>query len=195
MIFTASEGYSLSSAPVLGSPDNQVGLQREAPGALLLGGRQHKEVIVSASPSVSSPESRFFALQIIRFALMVSVIVYGVVTTMLSQTSSREAMENEDLVWMLQLAAGLLFIAGFLVYRRIAPSLSTEQSSEERIKKAFPQFIISWALFEGIAVMGFMLSFLSNNPAIYYTYGGLALIAILAHPPRRTLLIPPTPRG
>ena len=148
-----------------------------------------------ASSSNPSPESRVFLLQIIRFALMVSVILYGVIITMLAEQNSREPLENEDLVWMLQLAAGLLFIAGFLVYRRIAPSLSAEQSSEDRIKKALPQFIVSWALFEGIAVMGFILSFLSKNPDIYYTYGGIALIALFAHPPRRTLLIPPTPRG
>ena len=150
---------------------------------------------MSASPSASSPESRVFALQIIRFALMVSVIIYGVVATMVAEEGSREVIENEDLTWMLQLAAGLFFIGGFLIYRRIAPSLSAEQSSEARIAKAFPQFIISWALFEGIAVSGFVLSFLSINPEIYYTYGGLALIALLAHPPRRTLLIPPAPRG
>ena len=126
---------------------------------------------------------------------MVSVVIYGVIVTLLSQTEAGEGIKNEELTWMLQLAAGFLFIAGFLTYRRIAPSLGAAQSSEERIAKAFPQFIISWALFEGIAVMGFVLSFLSKDPEIYYTYGGLSLIALFAHPPRRTLLIPPTPRG
>lgn len=129
-------------------------------------------------------------LRLIYFALMSSLLMYGLVS---AKVQGEVQALAEEMIITLQVCSFGLLVLGVLLFRKFfgkSKHTRTQSGEVQTLTTAlrqqiFTKYIIVWAIFEGSAVMGLVLSVLSRDPNYYWTQGGLALLAFLAHPPTR----------
>ena len=140
-----------------------------------------------AGPRQALPESSnqlIFRGRMIQFALMGSVLIYGLVVHLLHLEGEPTIEDPEGIQMIFSiLGIGSCFVA-YLAHRfLLKPERLGDTRDADRFNgRVFVSFIITWAIAETCAVFGLVLSMLLKNPEIYTTFGMLAFLTILAHP-------------
>lgn len=141
-------------------------------------------------------------------ALAASIVVYGMVTFILSGSWSRpEAIEaraargadSGDTILYVLAAAALVDLLAIPLLRRLrmpprttAPEdrlgdvdLTAPEAARGALGKLLSASILSWALCEAIAIFGLVASFVAQEGWRFWPFGVVALGAILAYAPRK----------
>jgi len=127
-------------------------------------------------------------------ALAASVVLYGVLAMVLRDRVTPLAGLPDAVHTVLHVLAGLLVVAGVLLFRRIAapktgvPGTSTD-GPVAPVPALPPRIIVGWALFEAVGVLGLVASLTGGNGQILVL---ASLVLILLHPPRAEWF-PPRP--
>ena len=123
-------------------------------------------------------------LKILYFALMSSVLIYGVVIHITKSNWTEVPVSNDDQLRLFSvLGLGACFV-GMLINRSFLKKdrLQTQSSPKAGIMLGF---ILSWALFEACAVFGFAYSFINQDASQFHLFAALSLLSMLAHPPSK----------
>lgn len=124
--------------------------------------------------------------RLIQGGLMMSVIAYGIVAhfAMSDESGASASTDPEGLEMNLSiLGIGACFFASLAHRVLLKPERVMNPRDPDRIAgKVFIAFLMTWALAELCAVCGIILVFLTRDPSLYFTFGALSILTILAHP-------------
>ena len=123
-------------------------------------------------------------LRIFYFALMSSILIYGLVIYITKADWSDPPVSNDDQLQLFSvLGLGACFV-GTLVNRSFLKKdrLQNQSSPKAGIMLGF---ISSWALFEACAIFGFIYSFTNQDASQFHLFATLSLLSMLAHPPSK----------
>ena len=135
------------------------------------------------SPSSESifPEKKYKQLKIVLFALLLSLLNYGVVLwVMQRETEPKEVEEGLRMILSI-MGLGACFIAMLVHQIMLAPKKL--KHVKNKTQYIFVSFIITWALCEAGGVMGFVLAMLSQDVNDYIPFLAISSLAMLSHPP------------
>jgi len=143
------------------------------------------------APTSSSTEQFIRLINIIAFALVVSVFAYMVVAWVVAPTIAEVGGDAK----MMQMMAAILAIVSlghlvaaqmlFAIRVRAAEKLPTP---EQRLGSYRIAIILSFALREAVAVYGLILSFLSGDARWSLGFGAVAAISMLLGWPKRSAM-------
>ena len=122
--------------------------------------------------------------RIIQFALIGSVLIYGLAVNLLPLEGESDASDPEGMQMIFSMIGlGACFVSTLVNHLLLKPKrLGIIRDPEQLNGKVFMIFILTWAIAEVCAICGFALAFLLKDPSLYYTFGLLSILTILAHP-------------
>ncbi len=131
-------------------------------------------------PNPGIPPALAFA-RILRVALVVSVVLYGVLSMVL-----RDRVGAEDLPGAthaaLHVVAGVLVLLGVWLFRRMESAGPRASSREAGDRPALPPMMVAgWSLFEAVGLLGLVVSLLGGTGQVLVL---VSLLLLLLHPPR-----------
>jgi hypothetical protein len=132
-------------------------------------------------------------LNIVCMALVVSVAVLAAVAWFVANGPGAMGLVGPPLpaaVAYFGVAVGVaLLVAAPLVHRRMLDRTNASQRADERLDGALESFrlatLLAFILREGAAVVGLMVTVLTNEPMWCYILAALALVAMISAWPRR----------
>lgn len=137
-------------------------------------------------PSPSQAPVDFRTLRIICFALLASVVLCNVVLTILYTTGQLPGKEVKKMVPLIFFALALIFLVSAPVVKRALLKRSGAEYLDimERAGDYMSANIIAFAMREGAALMGFVLSLLTGNPWWSWGLGGAAVLSMIVDWPK-----------
>lgn len=141
-------------------------------------------------------------LLVIHASMMASVIMYGVIGYMISETMPPAAPMSHGLFLAIAGGAAAIFAAlSFVLRARMMPARTRDhdnridegalgsEPARAALGKLRGALIVSWALCEAVALCGLVVTFLFHDVADYAPFGAAALILMLVHAPKPALLV------
>jgi F0F1-type ATP synthase membrane subunit c/vacuolar-type H+-ATPase subunit K len=115
-------------------------------------------------------------LPLIWFALMMSIVLYGVIALVMTPVGGQpfDAPFSHPIILMLHIAGIGMFVMSFVL-----SSILMKRSNDVRTP-----MIIRWAMIESAAVLGLMAAFIGNDLRLFLPLGALAIAGMLLAYPR-----------
>ena len=122
--------------------------------------------------------------RMIQFALMGSVLIYGLAVNAIDMEGKPEVSDPEGMQMIFSiLGIGACFVASLINRMLLKPERLGDPSDLDRLnRKILAGFVITWAIGESCAVFGFVLAFMLKDASVYLTFGLLSFLTILAYP-------------
>jgi hypothetical protein len=120
---------------------------------------------------------RGMAYRLIRLALLVGVLVFGMVAWYVSSGRSDVSFSAESLTVfrLVFFALAITTLAGLIVVRSV-------QAKAADFERRASLAVIGWALAEGLALFGAVAFFLSGSASLYLLGLGVLVVALLVIP-------------
>jgi hypothetical protein len=129
--------------------------------------------------------------QIITFALAMSVVIYIVVAWFVVP-SMASAGGDTQLLQVLALALAVVsaghLVGAQVVHQVLLAKARSRGTPQERLGRYRTAIIIAFALREGVALYGLVLSLLSGDPKWATGFGAVALFSMVIGWPRRSVM-------
>lgn len=140
-------------------------------------------------PAMSSSTEQFIRVtSIIAIALAASIPIYMVIALAVAPTSEAVTVDAdvvELVVGVLVFAAAGNLVAAQIVFRRGVAAAEKHPTPEQRLGGYRIAVIIAFALREGVAIYGLVISFLSGDARWAVGFGAVALVSMFLGWPKR----------
>ena len=126
--------------------------------------------------------NKFMVAKIIQFALIVSLIIYGVLIVIVTQQQSDQFTPLlDDFMRIVLSSIGFMMYPLAFMIHRIWLTPSKLKDKDQPLSFFLTTHIIVWAIFESGSICGLVMGFLTHDLYDYIPFAILSIIGILTH--------------
>jgi hypothetical protein len=141
------------------------------------------------------PETQHTSEQFVRvtnlicFAIMMSVPIYMVVAWILVAQGGLGTRLENTVATALAVAAGGLLVGARVVFDRLKAAAAAKSTVSDRLAAYRTAAIIAFAMREGIAIIGLMVTLLGGDLRWAFGFGAIAMLAMLIGWPKKAEMV------
>jgi hypothetical protein len=141
------------------------------------------------------PETQHTTEQFVRvtnlicFAIMMSVPIYMVVAWILVAQGGLGTRLENTVATALAVAAGGLLVGARVVFDRLKAAAAAKSTVSDRLAAYRTAAIIAFAMREGIAIIGLMVTLLGGDLRWAFGFGAIAMLAMLIGWPKKAEMV------